>query len=304
MWCTTWRSCDWLTSDQERFSNLGAWEVFRTLPYLQSRRGTYCLLYLVALLAQNDIWLSGCFAFYVLRLEFTGKNYVVSISKCKGWAWSWSWTLRTITLIIQLHFHPDEIRELDQLDKIQSVVIIDSKQPFLMNKWMVVNLVLYRLHPQQVMFTAPAEVCDEEAVGWRSINLCFDAMSLLGMATPELAHPMWNDFKRALSDSKLQGAMMKLTLLTNHGRGPWGSGRNGFNVTEAAEHLMSNCNDEYIESLLPQIAFDLGCDTDDIIFGREEWMAIISKRLKEALQSKNQKILFSSNMFETQVFTC
>lgn len=167
----------------------------------------------------------------------------------------------------------------------------------------MVNLVSKGCTPNKSCLPAPAEVCDEEAVGWRSINLCFDAMSLLGMATPELAHPMWNDFKRALNDAKLQGTLMKLTLLTNHGRGPWCSGRNGFNITEAAEHLMSNCSDEYIESLLPQIAFDLGCDTDDFIFERDEWMATISKRLKEALQSKNQKMLFSSNMFETQAFT-
>ena len=74
-------------------------------------------------------------------------------------------------------------------------------------------------------------------------------------------------------------------------------------ISPKLPNTMSNCSDEYIESLLPQIAFDLGCDTDDFIFERDEWMATISKRLKEALQSKNQKMLFSSNMFETQAFT-
>lgn len=44
------------------------------------------------------------------------------------------------------------------------------------------------------------EVCDEESSQFKGFHYIFGYIGVGGSAEPELAHPMWNSYKRALRD--------------------------------------------------------------------------------------------------------
>lgn len=83
-------------------------------------------------------------------------------------------------------------------------------------------------------------------------------MKLRGMPLPEASHPTWSDASRALASSGLKPAILKGTLLANHYRGPFKSGRFGFDLASAARKLILTCSDSYLESLSMGFAYDIG----------------------------------------------
>ena len=126
------------------------------------------------------------------------------------------------------------------------------------------------------------QVSDEEAVQVRAMNL-LAGLNLRVLPSPESAHAQWGDFLRALDSSKLKLPCLKLTLITNYGRGPWNSGRFKFNAKKAAENLMATCSDDYLDSLAERVSFDLGRAELHTVT-RDEWMAApgIATSIREA----------------------
>ena len=124
---------------------------------------------------------------------------------------------------------------------------------------------------------------DEEAVQIRSMNaLC--ALGLRGFPIAERAHPLWNDYLRAVDGSGLKLSTLKLTLLINSGRGPYHSGKNNFTIEKATLHLLANCTDDFLQSLAEPVWRDKGakgrCPAS---VSREDWLNArgIRTRLKE-----------------------
>ena len=101
-------------------------------------------------------------------------------------------------------------------------------------------------------------ISDEESSQFRALNLLFGVMKVRGMPLPEACHPTWNDASRALQSSGLKPAILKGTLLANHYRGPFKSGRFGFELATAARKLMLTCSDSYLENISMGFAYDIG----------------------------------------------
>ena len=101
-------------------------------------------------------------------------------------------------------------------------------------------------------------VTDEESCQFRALNLLFGVMKLRGMPLPEAAHRTWNDASAAFSSASLKAAILKGTLLANHYRGPFKSGRFGFDLATAAHKLIRTCSDSYLENLNMGYAYDIG----------------------------------------------
>ncbi|CAJ1459857.1 unnamed protein product, partial [Effrenium voratum] len=106
-------------------------------------------------------------------------------------------------------------------------------------------------------------VADEEATGFRAANLLM-SLGVRGMPVPEISHPQWGDYGRACESSGLTLPTLKLTLLCNFGRGPFRSGRFGYNVSKAAELFMSEVTDEFLESLTERIGLDQGLPPEEM----------------------------------------
>jgi hypothetical protein len=126
------------------------------------------------------------------------------------------------------------------------------------------------------------EVADEEAVGFRALNLLFGPLGVRGFPQPESAHPKWGDFGRALESSGLNGSAMKCTIIANWGTGPFQSGKNHVTMTEAAENLMRLVSDEWLSACSDRVAFDQGVLQCDLT--ADSWMesSCISRRQKFA----------------------
>ena len=100
---------------------------------------------------------------------------------------------------------------------------------------------------------------DEEGVNFRAANLCAGPLYLRRFAIPEACHPLWNDTNRALQSSKLKSAILRGTVLTNHVRGPFRSGRHHFDMVEAAlAFLRSLPEDELSTQWSEDFGFDIG----------------------------------------------
>ena len=85
------------------------------------------------------------------------------------------------------------------------------------------------------------------------------SMGLRGFPLQEVCHPQWNDYLRAADAARMKLSVLKLTLLVNSGRGPYHSGRNQFTIERATYHLLSACDDEYLQSLAESVWRDKGC---------------------------------------------
>lgn len=84
---------------------------------------------------------------------------------------------------------------------------------------------------------------------FRGMNLLFGVMKLRGMPVPEYSHPAWNDSSRALQSASLKGSVLKGTIICSHYRGPYKSGKAGYDLQSVARKLLLTCGDEYLEAL-------------------------------------------------------
>ena len=103
-------------------------------------------------------------------------------------------------------------------------------------------------------------VQDEEAVNFRASNL-LAALFLRVFSIPEASHPCWNDASRAMTSSGLKSAMLRATVCINHYKGPYRSGRFGFELKEAALSFLRSVTDTELDVHSEDFAFDIGDPT-------------------------------------------
>ena len=149
-------------------------------------------------------------------------------------------------------------------------------------------------------------IADEEAVQFRTLNLLYSIFQLRGCPKPEGCHGLWNSFKRAVSSSELMGTSLKCTFLCNLGHGAWMSGADFVNIQEAAEHLMSCIDSDWLSEVGDRVAFDRDDDQGGAPFTQEQFLSsnAVQKRTPFAKQKSWFGILesFGSLDFDWTVF--
>ena len=127
------------------------------------------------------------------------------------------------------------------------------------------------------------EVADEEAVGFRAMNLLL-GLGLRALPFPECCHQKWGDFLRASAAAGLSATMLKATLICDSGSGPWTSGRNQFNCRRSAELLVSQMDDAFFEELSLKVAWDKRLPEGEVEITADDFLATpgIRSRLKKA----------------------
>ena len=79
---------------------------------------------------------------------------------------------------------------------------------------------------------------------------------------PELAHPLWNSFKRSLRQADLDTSMLKLTVIANFGHGSFNNCDRHFTRLEVMQDYLSSQTDEWFECQADKWAFDKGIPMD------------------------------------------
>ena len=103
---------------------------------------------------------------------------------------------------------------------------------------------------------------DEEGVQCKCWHYLFDVASLRGCVEPELAHPLWNSFKRSLRQADLDTSMLKLTVIANFGHGSFNNCDRHFTRLEVMQDYLSSQTDEWFECQADKWAFDNGIPMD------------------------------------------
>lgn len=75
---------------------------------------------------------------------------------------------------------------------------------------------------------------DEECVNFKPAYLLLHPLAVRGFIVPEMSHPCWGDVSRALASAHLKGAALKATLVINHFRGPYRSGKFAYDLQQTA----------------------------------------------------------------------
>ena len=90
---------------------------------------------------------------------------------------------------------------------------------------------------------------DEEKCQFRALNLLYGVLGIRGLPQADYSHRAWNDCSLALNNSGLKPAILKGTMLCGYYRGPYKSGKFGFDLQSVARKLMLTCSDEYLNDL-------------------------------------------------------
>lgn len=125
-----------------------------------------------------------------------------------------------------------------------------------------------------IVSQANREVEDEESVQTKSWMFLFDICRVRGLLEAELAHPLWNGYRRACKDSMLEGSVLRLTVLTNFPHGAWVSGDRYFHRKEMLEAFLRNQTAEWFEDIAENIAIDRGepVQADSVPDSFEDWL--------------------------------
>ena len=100
------------------------------------------------------------------------------------------------------------------------------------------------------------QVEDEETVQTKAWNYLFEKAKVRGLVEGELAHPLWNAYKRAIKDADLDTSVLKLTILSNFGHGSYTNGDKLFTRREYLQKYLERQNDDWYSELADNIAFD------------------------------------------------
>lgn len=90
---------------------------------------------------------------------------------------------------------------------------------------------------------------DEERCQFRALNLLFGVLKIRGLPQSDYSHRAWNDVSLCLTRAGLKPAILKGTLLCSHYRGPYQSGKFGWDLQSVSRKLMLTCSDSFLDSL-------------------------------------------------------
>ena len=105
---------------------------------------------------------------------------------------------------------------------------------------------------------SPVQVEDEETQQTKAWRYLFSELKIRGDVEPELAHPLWNSFKRSLTGSGLQESALKLSICCNYSHGSFLSGDHYEQKREALQAYLETKDREWMDDL----AADLGLEAD------------------------------------------
>ena len=102
------------------------------------------------------------------------------------------------------------------------------------------------------------KVTDEEGMQTKCFHFLNSYVGLRGAVSPEVSHPKWNCFKRAVAASALSTDLMKLTLAANYGHGAQLTGERVSLRRECLEAFLNRQGEEYYEEIGEEICLDRG----------------------------------------------
>lgn len=156
------------------------------------------------------------------------------------------------------------------------------------------------------------KVEDKEGIQTKAWNYLFEVIGLRGMVEPELSHPKWNGFKKALKTADLEYSALRLTICSNFNHGAFKSGDKLHSKMESLQQYLSHQPEEYFEEQAELICFDRNepVEPSAAKLALEDWMEApsIKNRLKfvaafvwcvKSLLLKHAPLLFQP--FESRV---
>ncbi|CAE7811014.1 unnamed protein product [Symbiodinium sp. CCMP2592] len=104
----------------------------------------------------------------------------------------------------------------------------------------------------------PLQVADEEGVQNKCFHFLHSYIGVRGAISPEICHPKWNCWKRAVKHTGMNFDLMRLTIAANYGHG---SKITGERVTMRQEYLetwLGKQDEQYFEEISEEINHDRG----------------------------------------------
>ena len=118
---------------------------------------------------------------------------------------------------------------------------------------------------------------DEESSQAKAFHFLFSHVGCRGLTQPEISHPKWNAFKRALSTTSLDYDVLRLTICCNYSHGPWGAGDRLVMKQEMLAAFLQRQPKEYFADMAQEIFRDQGSDSapsdEDAAFLIEDFMS-------------------------------
>ena len=126
-------------------------------------------------------------------------------------------------------------------------------------------------------------ICDEEGVQTKALHFLFSFVGLRGGSTPEICHPKWNGFRRAIASSGLEYDMLRLTIAANYAHGTKTTGERATDRRTFLKSFLNRQDEAYFEDLTVEILRDKGIQDAEGISARflvEEFLQAESIRKK------------------------
>lgn len=113
------------------------------------------------------------------------------------------------------------------------------------------------------VLTGRSQVCDEDSSQNKALHFLSSYVGLRLGVCPEINHPKWNSFKRAVEYSGLQYDLMRLTIVANYGHGTKIGGERSSNRRDALKAYLAKQSDEWFEDISNEICLDRNICSDE-----------------------------------------
>ena len=103
-----------------------------------------------------------------------------------------------------------------------------------------------------------AQVADEEGVQNKCFHFLHSYIGVRGAISPEISHPKWNCWKRAVKHSNMNYDLMRLTIAANYGHGTRLTGERVTMRREYLETWLEKQDEQYFDEISEEINHDRG----------------------------------------------
>ena len=102
--------------------------------------------------------------------------------------------------------------------------------------------------------------CDEEGVQNKALHFLFSFVGLRGAVTPEICHPKWNAWKRAVTAAGVRYDVLRLTIAANYGHGTKITGERATARRRFLKTYLNRQGPDYFQDLAAEIMLDRELD--------------------------------------------
>ena len=99
-------------------------------------------------------------------------------------------------------------------------------------------------------------VGDEDGLQNRAMHYLFSYVGLRGAVTPEVNHPKWNSFKRAMTSAGLEYDLLRLTIAANYSHGAKITGERASDRKLYLESFLKRQPESYFLDMHDEIMMD------------------------------------------------